>query len=371
MRRVTYRVSCRRSAFLLNRLLSAGLLLTDIEREQEKLCFSVSYEESARADALLSEYGFEYRKGGYLGAKALTLKVLSRPFLLSSILIAVVLVILSQSFVYSYSVSGNRLVNTSTVEDILREKGIAGIVSKRAIDTSELKRAVSSLDGVSFASVRLEGNRLLVEIKEELPRETPDEVYYSPVTSLSHAVVTRIVAETGTPAVRSGDIVSPGDELISPTYTFTEGEAPAPARGEVWGLVTYEKEVILPLFTIESVRTGEVFTSRSISLFGREGGSALPPFSEYDIEERVVYRGIGVTVTEKTYRRRAAVTVCHDFDRELSSLTDAALSELLLSVPFHAGERGRVEVTQKKLDNVLYIVLYYTVEQRIDSSFAS
>ena len=372
MRRVEYTVTTRRSAFLLNRLLSADLLLTDIDRDKEKLCFSLSYEESAKADSILDEYGFEYQKGGYLGAKALALKVLSRPFFLSAMLIAIVLVILSQSFIYSYSVSGNRLVNTSAVEAILRENGAVGIVSKKSLDTVALKRAVSSLDGVSFASVKLEGNRLLVEIKEELPRENPDEVLYSPVTSLSHAVVTRIVAENGTPMVHSGDIVSPGDILISPTYAFTEGEAPAPARGEVWGLMTYEKEVILPLYTIESVKTGETFRARTLSLFGHEIGSpTLPPFEAYDLEERVVYRGIGVTVREKIYYRRAVVTVCHDFDHEISSLTEAALSDLLMTVPFYARERSRVAVTQKKLDNVLYIVLYYTVEQRIDSSFAS
>lgn len=349
-----------------------GLLLSEIDRGEEKLCFSVSYLDSPRVEAILVEYGFEYHKGGYLGAKALLMRVLSRPFLLFSAVLAIVLVIVSQSFVYSYSVSGNRLVNTATVEAILREKGAVGIVSKRSLDTAELKKAVSALDGVSFASVKLEGNRLLVEIKEELPRESPDEVLYTPVTSISHAVVTRIVAENGTPVVRSGDRVSPGDVLISPTYAFTEGEAPAPARGEVWGLVTYEKEVILPLFTIDRVKTGEIYRSRSLSLFGKEvAPAALPPFGEYDLTERVLYRGIGVTVTEKTYLRRAAVTVCHDFESEASALTDTALADLLLTVPFYARERGCVGVTQKKLDNVLYIVLYYTTEQRIDSSFAS
>ena len=372
MRSVRYVVNCRRVAFLCNRLLAAGLLLSDIEQGEEKLCFSVPFSQFSVADVVLAEYGFQYQKKGYFGFKALLRLALSRPFLILSVALSVALVFLSQSFIYGYSIRGNRYVNTSQVQEVLREKGAIGVVYKKSIDAAELKKAVAAIEGVSFASVKTEGSRLIVEVKEELPREEPDEVLYSPVLSTHSAVVTRIVAESGTPTVRSGDKVSAGDTLISPSYVFTEGEAPAPARGEAGGVVTYQKEVLLPLYTVEKVTTGETFRTRTVSLFGKNVGTEiLPDFAEYDLAERVVYRGVGVKVVEKTYRRRAAVTRYHDFDAEAPTLVRDAIAELLLAVPFNARERGRVEVTQKKLDNVLYIVLYCSVEQRIDSLFAA
>ena len=367
-----YVVSCRRPAFLCDRLLAKGVLLDAIDKEGEKLCFSVSFRQSAAVEEVLSEYGFDYTKKGYLGARAFLRALLSRPFLLISFVLTLALVILSQSFVFGYTIKGNRFVNTASVEAVLRENGATGVVYKGKLDTTAIKKAVIAMEGVSFAGVKTEGNRLLVDIKEELPREEPDEERFEPIASLYSAVVTRIVAESGTPVVHSGDRVQAGDLLISPTYTFTEGEAPSPARGEVWGVVTYQKEVLLPLYTVETVRTGEVFKAKTLSLFGKEiGRSALPPFEQYDLTERVIYSGCGVTVTEKNYMKKASVTLCHDLDAEAPALLKRGLEELLLDVPFLSRERGRTLVTQKKLDNVLYIVIYYSVEQRIDPLFTA
>ena len=61
----------------------------------------------------------------------------------------------------------------------------------------------------------------------------------------------------------------------------------------------------------------------------------------------------------------------HDFDAEAPRLLADATTELLLTVPFHARERGEVRAVQKKLDSVLCIVVYYYVEQRIDLPFAA
>ena len=85
-----------------------------------------------------------------------------------------------------------------------------------------------------------------------------------------------------------------------------------------------------------------------------------------------IYQGIpGIAVTEKIYRRRVSQTIYHDFDAEAPVLLLSAVRELLLSVSFHARERGGVRAVQKKLDNVLYIVVYYSIEQRIDPLFAA
>ena len=372
MRQVRYVVTCSQQTFLLNRLLAAGVPAERIEHVGGEIRFSVNHLYSPVVDQVLGEQDLPYRKSGYVGARGRLRAVLSRPFLLVSVALAITSVILFNSFVFGYTIRGNRLVNTSRVAEVLHSFGADRVVLKRKIDTGKLEKEVSAIEGISFASVRLSGSRLIVEVEESLPLETPDEPRFEPITSLYSAVVTRIVAESGTPVVRSGDRVAVGDLLISPTYFFTEGEAPAPARGEVWGIVTYRKEVILPLYTAESVLTGEVYRTRSVTLFGKRiGGEEAPPFDEYEVSEREVYRGVGVVVREKIYRRRTSATLYHDFDAEAANLRAAALADLLLSVPFYARERGKVVAEQKKLDNVLYIVLYYTVEQRIDPMFTA
>ena len=190
--RVKYFVRSVRPALPINRLLAAGVLLSKVNRGEKELSFFVPFKQSKQVDAILERSGAAYRKKGYSGMKAMLRKALSRPFLLVSVLIAITLVIVAENFVYGYTIVGNRLVNTFRVEDVLREQGAIGITYKGRIDTAALKKSIAAIEGVSFASVKVQGNRLLVEIKEELPREYPDEAVFSPVTSLYSAVVTRV-----------------------------------------------------------------------------------------------------------------------------------------------------------------------------------
>lgn len=348
------------------------MLVEKTKRLDGALFFAVDYAQSAVVDALLEENGFIYEKGGYIGLKSFLKKLFSRPFLVVATALSLVLIALFGNFIYGYSVKGNEQVNTSVIEEVLLKHGVDGFVWKGSVDLAAVKREIGALEGVSFASVKVTGNRLSVEIKESLPLFDADEPQYAAALSLYPAVVTKVVAESGTPQVKSGDVVKVGDVLVAPVHTFTEGEEPAPARAAVWGVVTYQKEVLLPCCTVENVLTGETCTQRTVTIFKKQVGKPTPvPFDSYDVEERVLFSFCGVTVTEKTYRRRAAKQVFHDFDAEATHLAEEARTALLLSIPFYAAERGQVRVIQKKVDNVLYQVLYYSVEQRIDSLFTA
>lgn len=345
----------------------AGISAEEIERLEDRLVFSVRRADAAAVESLLSEQDLSYDRSGWLGAKRTLLALLGRPFLIISILFSAVGVLFLQSFVYGYSIRGNEYVNTETVAAVLRANHADGFAYKKALDLQEIKREIAAIEGVSFASVKVVGNRLEVTVKEELPRETPDEPLYAPVLSECDAIVTKVVAESGTPRVEVGDRVSKGAILIEPIYLFAEGQTEAPARGEVWGRVTYKKELYLPTLWVEKVRTGEFFLARTVTFFGRGiGKEAAPPFADYEWEERVIYRGIGVSVTERAYYRLAEQTLCRDLAQEGESLLRGALADLLLSVSFCATEKSGVSLTQKKVDNIIVLVLYYTVERRID-----
>ena len=367
MKKTLFTVQSARTAFLLNELLRAKVAAEEVEREGRCLRFRVRHEDADLVERILRERGVTFQTAGYRGIKSIVKRIFRRPFLIASIVVTIVGILFFESFVYDYTVEGNHYVNTETVAAVLRAHEVDGFTYKKSIDLKEIKREISAIDGVSFASVKIVGNRLRVEIAEELPHESPDLPSYEPICSSYHAVVTKVVAESGTARVAPGDVVEEGNLLIEPLYAFTEGGVEAPARGEVWGRVTYRKEVLLPSFTAESVLTGETVRFRALYLFGREVTKPhLPPFDAYDYEERTIYRGIGVSVVERIYCRREIKTIYHDFDREAPALIEKARRELMIGVPFYAQERGVSRVTQKKLDNVLHIVIYYIVEQRID-----
>ena len=361
-------VRSRRAVYLLNRLTRAGVSVDRFRREDEGLSFCTSVRDAKRAESVLTAEGVEFEVGGFRGGRALFRRVFSRPFLCCSVVLTLVAILFFGSFVYDVSIRGNQYVNTSEIRSVLLKNRVDGFTSKSELDPTRIKREIVALDGISFASVKVVGTRLEVEVKESLPSVLPDPSNYEPILASHAAVVTRVVAESGTPRVSAGDRVEAGALLIDPVYDFTEGGSPAPARGEVWGIVTHVSEVVLPALSVESVPTGESVVTRSVSFFGRELVSAdSSPYEEYMCEERVLYRGFGVTLREKTYRKIERRTIGHDFDLEARDVANRAAAALLVSVPCDAVPRGAIRVTQKKLDNMLYTVLYYITEQRIDS----
>ena len=363
---VTFFLRTKRVPYLLNRAMKAGISVSEVRLTAEGVSFKTSRRQSGDLRRILLKEEIEYRERGKNAFRAL----LRRPVLLASLALTMAAISVFGSFVYGVEITGNHYVNTASIRAVLTENKVDGFVYKGEIDLEKIREEIVALDGISFASVSVKGNRLYVNVKEEILSLSPEEENLSPVLAERAGVVTKIVAESGTPFVSVGDVVKEGDVLIAPVYAFTEGEAPAPAKGEVYASTVYTKEIVLPLFSVQNERTGAETSCREISLFGRKiSEESASPYLSFDLTEKVIFDCGFLRVTEKTYLEKREITVCHDFDLEAPALLEKARAELLADVPFHAYATTGVLAEQKKLDNMLYVVLYYTVVQRIDSLF--
>ena len=361
-RESTFTIQTKRVPYLLNRAFRAGVSIGDVILGEREVTVTVPRKCRAAFLSILREEGVNFTDN--------TVVFRLRPVLAVSFVLAAILVIVFGSFVYGVDISGNRTVNTADIEAVLSAHRVDGFTYKKGIDLDAIRRDVTALGGISFVSVGIKGSTLYVNVKEELPAAETEAENTAPVLATRSGVVTKVVCESGTALVKAGDVVTIGDTLIAPVYRFTEGEAPAPAKGEVWASTVYCKEVVLPQISVQNERTGRTFSVRTLRLFGREYAPLFTvPFSQYDVSERVVYSCGFVSVTERIYHERADAVVCHDFDLEAPALFEKARLELLAEVPFYAYATGGVVAEEKKMDNVYYVVLYYTVVQRIDSLF--
>lgn len=363
---VTFFLRTKRVPYLLNRAMKAGISVSEVTLSSDGVSFRTSRRQSAELRRILLQEEIAYQESGENALRAL----LRRPVLLASLALTMAAIFVFGSFVYGVEITGNHYVNTASIRAVLAENKVDGFVYKGEIDLEKIRGEIVALEGISFASVSVKGNRLYVNVKEEIASLSPEEESFTPVLAGKAGVITKIVAESGTPLVSIGDAVKEGDVLIAPVYAFAEGEAPAPAKGEVYASTVYVKEIVLPLFSMQNERTGGETSFREISLFGRKiSGETASPYPSFDFAEKVVFDCGFVCVTEKTYFEKSEITVCHDFDLEAPALIEKARAALLAEVPFHAYASGSVLAEQKKLDNMLYVVLYYTVVQRIDSLF--
>jgi len=366
MKKVCFVFKTKKASHFLNKAMRAHIPLYEVLISNSGVRLYVEAKDRSRIGEIAKEEGVKVEKAGRTKASI----VKARPVLLIALVCVLIFVSFFESFIYRVEISGNHFVNSSDIHAVLAAHHADGFVAKQKVDLDAIQRDVTALPGISFASVGMKGGLLYVSVKEELLPQSFEEENTLSVLATRAGVITKIVAESGTPKVRVGDVVRAGDVLIKAEYTFTEGNAASPAKGEVWASTIYSKEYIYPQFSIQNVRTGETVSVRELSLFGRNLFSDREEKAVgMEVTERLLYSVGWLTVKENTYWERKDVTIYRDLDTEADVLIEKARESLLADIPFHAYGASVVTAEEKKMDNALYIVVYCTVVQRIDSLF--
>lgn len=121
-------------------------------------------------------------------------------------------------FIWDIRIEGNREVTDEQITDYLTDRGIVQGRLKNSVDYKELASSLRAyFPELTWASVKLEGTRLLIQLQENTDPVLQEEGEYGPSDLVSdvEGTVTRIITRSGTPAVKAGDQVKKGDLLVS------------------------------------------------------------------------------------------------------------------------------------------------------------
>ena len=112
---------------------------------------------------------------------------------------------------------------------------------------------------LEWMSITRVGMSYVVRIEERIINEEMVDIKPRNIVASKDAYITKIIATSGEPIVRSGDYVKKGDLLISGNiYLYDEIKGRVPAKGYVYGDVWYESEVKVPYFKEEINDTGKI-----------------------------------------------------------------------------------------------------------------
>jgi similar to stage IV sporulation protein len=274
----------------------------------------------------VGEGGFWRRLKGFFKRKGLIAGI---------IIISIVLGLIS-SRLNAVEINGLKTVERSAVMRILEAEGVKKGIYTKKIDKKHLEYLITGIDGIAFASVKLGGMTLIINVYEELPPphiiDGTDDV---PVLAKKDGVITRVIAFSGTPTVKAGDPVTAGEILIAPIENVGGVPVGVRAAGEVYAKVYYSASVLFLESQVVRSRTGRVKTLVDVELFGVPiGKKSAPPFALYEEEIKINYT-VGAapikTVTRKYYELKAE-TVVKSFDAESDALIkktrDAAASKI-------------------------------------------
>ena len=244
--------------------LSKSFKIYDIERiAKDHSFFKVKIFHFQKVEKELINHGFEILSIKKAGILLKLFKIITSYGLIVGIVFGFTLFFVQSLFIRKIEVWGNENLQVSQIESVVKKNIGSGFKGK--INTEKLENSIySSFSNLSFVSVSIVGQTVVVNIKEEI---IPEEMKgnFLPLVSQFDAIITDIKLIQGTLCVSVGDIIQAGQTLVLPYIINSNGEempvkAVANITADVWltGQETHNS------YVKETYKTGEKTTKNEI-----------------------------------------------------------------------------------------------------------
>ena len=136
-------------------------------------------------------------------------------FALLILLIAVLVIVLS-NFVWNIEIEGTDKINKDELMQTLNKEGLSIGKFKPTLETKEIINKIRlDRDDIAWVGIEVKGTNAIVKVVEaEEKPEIIDEDEYCNIVATKDGVVTKIMAQNGTPLVKEGDLVKKGTVLV-------------------------------------------------------------------------------------------------------------------------------------------------------------
>lgn len=196
-----------------------GILLWNIEKQEDvyTMCISLQsfYElrpiaRKTKVRVVISErYGLPFFMPGMLRRKAF----------LAGLVLTVAFWMISSLFVWDIQVSGNYQVTDDVFFDFLEQEGVRTGMRRSELNIGELEKQIRrKFAQVTWTSGRLDGTRLVIEIKENdmpVPEAVQDTTGDGKdLVAQYDGIITDMIVRCGIPKVSVGSEVTKGDILV-------------------------------------------------------------------------------------------------------------------------------------------------------------
>lgn len=228
-----------------------------------------------------------------------------RKLLMGGIVFFILGLFVLSSFVWRIELEGNETLSHETLMVFLEEQGLSIGVPKLRLNDRHLQQSIlNNFSQVSWADVHTRGTRTIVRVAEALPpQEVVDRQTPAHVMATNDGLITHVIAWSGAPMVKIGDVVRADEMLVSGILELVPDTPDTPlvyvhAHAEVWARRYHPIEFTVPFVYLEKVFTGQTAVNRSFQLLFLQnrritlpgGGNA---FASYD--KIVTYHQPGVS----------------------------------------------------------------------------
>lgn len=245
-------------------------------------------------------------------------------FALLIFIILIIIAILS-NFVWNIQIEGTEKISKDELIQTLKEEGLSIGKFKPGIETREIINKVRlDRDDIAWIGIEITGTNAIVKVVEaEEKPEIVDEDEYCNIVATKDGVVTKIMAQNGTPLVKNGDLIKKGTVLIGGwlegKYTGTRY---VHSNGQVEAKVWYTQKERVYLKETKKEDTGEAQNKYSVNInnFIINFNKRVSKFENYDtIEEAKKIKlfsnfYLPIELVKTTYKEYKVVEIAHTLE---------------------------------------------------------
>lgn len=270
---IDIRVTCPHPERFINLCAQAGVAFWGVRREDHTEISATIYRSSLGKATELCER---------MGARIIIIRTQGAPFFLSrfrhrymlmvGFIACVFALLVSNQYIWEFSVEGNEILTNEAILKGLENAGITIGTPAAKVDVSTLRnQMLVTLPELSWITVNVSGSRASVVVRERVPKPyiIPRSVPANIVAEKS-GVIIRIDTLEGNAKAFTGQTVHEGQLLVSGLVdSQTLGVRLLHARADVYARTWYDLEAVIPLEAVGKAYTGRVKTRNAIIFAGK------------------------------------------------------------------------------------------------------
>ena len=277
----------------LNILRRKNIAVWDVERKNKGIKFKISYDDYIKNLSLINEIMKTVSKKGLM----LKLnKIKFRRGFSIGLLILIISLYLLTSMIWEVEVVGTNQTNTNKILALLSENQINIPVSISQIETKKLETMIyNNFENYKFVEVFVEGSKLIIFVREKVPEPAKIKSNEpSSIISSKNAIISKVIAKSGQPVVKEGDVVYEGQTLIMGIVKNKNSDefVMVPSEGIVYGKTYYNFEM-----KEEKIRSVNVATNKSKFVYYLKiNGNSIKIIGDKEPYENYNYRESNINV---------------------------------------------------------------------------
>ncbi len=335
-----------------------GILLWKIEREGDVYYMNIHLGGFRALRPIVRKTGTKVAVLERCGLPFFLPKLFRRKAFIGGLMLAVAFWMVSSLFIWDIQTAGNYRITDDVFNTFLRKQQVTVGMKKNELDIGALEKQIRrTFPEITWASARLSGTKLLIEIKEnDAPIITQQEAAEegSELVTDYDGTVVAIIVRSGVPKVKVGDTVAKGDVLVAGNVPVYNEDATVreylyvDADADIWLEHALSFSARLPFDYVQKEYTGR--TKKRLYLRVGNHEWKMPqerPFLVYDSlirESRpMVFEKLSIPVYQGSYTYREYRNVEHEYTLEQA---ETLLYEKLRTFLASLEEKG-VQIIEK------------------------